>query len=203
MLVTDLIGRGAALFTVPDADSRYGSRPATYEDIIGQQRHAEYLPSRFAVYKGLRLRGMSYARIAKTTGKLCHSTIRNGVARAEYTMERDPEYAFKVRYIHLLRNPQAPATPAEVAEYVFGLLGAPWPFVDSRTTVERRATAVAIEVMRELEVPARSIYNAFGMSNGWYHTHRNDYATHWRDQDYLADSALAAARSMFEGGIDE
>lgn len=65
-------------------------------DLVGKARFKWLIPARFAAYKALRMRGWSYPRIAKLVGDRDHSSVMHGCDRAEYMMERDPEYAAKI-----------------------------------------------------------------------------------------------------------
>ena len=57
---------------------------------------------RFAVYKSLRMRGWSYPQIGRMLNR-DHSTIIYGTQRAEYFMERDAEYAARVKALAELK----------------------------------------------------------------------------------------------------
>lgn len=65
-------------------------------DLVSHYKFDFLMMPRFAVYKALRLRGWSYPQIGKALGR-DHSTIIYGVRRADWQMERDPEYADKVK----------------------------------------------------------------------------------------------------------
>lgn len=78
------------------------------KELSGNQRYRYLMPARFAMYKALRVRAFSYPRIGKLFGGKDHSTIIHGVKRAEYMMERDPEYKAKVEeLINTRLSPEA------------------------------------------------------------------------------------------------
>lgn len=67
-------------------------------DLTGDYRFQFILVARFALYKALRMRGWSYPEIGRKFGR-DHSTIINGVRRAEYIMATDPGYADKIKQL--------------------------------------------------------------------------------------------------------
>lgn len=67
-----------------------------HRDLLGPARYGFLLPARFALYKALTERGWSYTKTADFMNRE-RSTIPNGLARAEYMMERQPKYAEKVQ----------------------------------------------------------------------------------------------------------
>lgn len=193
MLISDIIDKGAALFTIPEPDSRFGFRRVTREEVMCAKRDAKFIPARFAIYKALHMRGLSYTNIARVTGRFCHTTIISGVDRAEYMMERDPDYAFKVRYIYLMRDSTLPATAKEVIHYVFTLLDAP--------EGDPQASAVSVGLLRELGAKSKYIYNAFGKSASWERLTHTAFTERWAD-DELSIKVMDAAFAAFEGGIN-
>lgn len=80
---SELIRTCATMFNVPP------------RDLISDSRLAVFIPARFALYKALRLRGMSFAQIGRML-KRDHKTVRYGIDRATYMMQRDSDYAAKV-----------------------------------------------------------------------------------------------------------
>jgi len=72
------------------------------------------MPARFAMYKTLRERGWSYPRIGKLFGGKDHSTIIHGVRRADYMIEKDADYAAKVKALTETRLTPAALTKEEV-----------------------------------------------------------------------------------------
>lgn len=83
---TELIMRCSELFWVPP------------QDLLGSRRYKAVVVARFAIFKALRMRGWSYAQIGRKFGK-DHTTVISGVARAEYLLERDPQYAEKIKVL--------------------------------------------------------------------------------------------------------
>jgi len=63
--------------------------------IISDRRLGAFIPARFALYKALRMRGQSFAQIGRMLHR-DHKTVRYGVNRATYMMQRDSDYAGKV-----------------------------------------------------------------------------------------------------------
>jgi chromosomal replication initiation ATPase DnaA len=63
------------------------------KDLLGDNRFPFLCTARFALYKALRLRGLNYAEIGRRVGGRDRSTVRHGTDRADYIMERDPEFA--------------------------------------------------------------------------------------------------------------
>lgn len=78
-------------------------------DITGPSRFGFLLPVRFALYKALSLRGWSKTDIGRFVGGRDHSTVCHGVKRAEYLMERDPDFARAVQT--LAATPTRQLTP--------------------------------------------------------------------------------------------
>ena len=65
------------------------------EYLVGHNRRLRFSKARFAMYKALRMRGTTFSQI----GRWCerdHSTVRHGVERAEYYMERDETFRKRV-----------------------------------------------------------------------------------------------------------
>ena len=79
MIIAEIIEAGALMFNL------------TLEDIYGDNRSKYICRARFAIYKGLLLRGASRPQIAKWM-KRDHSTVKHGIHRADYMWERDPEF---------------------------------------------------------------------------------------------------------------
>lgn len=71
-------------------------------DIVSHARFGFLTMPRFALYAGLRRRGWNYSQIARLLDR-DHKTIIYGVQRAEWMIERSPEYAAKVDAIVALR----------------------------------------------------------------------------------------------------
>lgn len=65
-------------------------------DILSRCKFDFILPARFALCKVLRDRGMSYAQIGRIMDR-DHTTVIHAVQRAEYMMERDPNYAKSIQ----------------------------------------------------------------------------------------------------------
>ena len=65
-------------------------------DIISHHRFDFVTRARFAICKALRMRGWSYAQIGRFL-KRDHSTVIHAVKRADYMMEKDPDYAEAVK----------------------------------------------------------------------------------------------------------
>lgn len=61
-------------------------------DILQDNRHAFVCRPRFALYMALHKRGWSFAKIGAALDR-DRTSVRHGVARAKYTMERDPTFA--------------------------------------------------------------------------------------------------------------
>ena len=72
-------------------------------DIMGKAKFNFILPARFALWKVLRDTGCTYAQIGRWFAR-DHSTIINGVRRANEIMENDLDYRAKVRTLALLRE---------------------------------------------------------------------------------------------------
>lgn len=81
MIKKDLLHAAAEMFDVHP------------RDIVGPSRFGFLLPVRFALYKALNLRGWSKTDIGRFVGGRDHSTVCHGVRRAEYLMEKDPDFA--------------------------------------------------------------------------------------------------------------
>ena len=97
MIVSDLIKAVADEFTV---DTKF---------LLGHSRPSFILPARFALYTVMVLRGISRAR----TGTLCngrdHTTIMNGLARAQKMMEENPAYKAKIERLVALKSRPVPS----------------------------------------------------------------------------------------------
>lgn len=65
-------------------------------DLLGPAKFSFCTRPRFALYKALHLRGWSAAAIGRFVGGRDHSTVLHGLNRADYMMERDPEFARQV-----------------------------------------------------------------------------------------------------------
>ncbi len=76
------------------AHGLFGVRPV---DIVGPSKYGMYIPARFAICLALRRRGWSFHKIGRMLGNRDHTTIIHACERAEYTEERDPEYAAKIK----------------------------------------------------------------------------------------------------------
>ena len=72
-------------------------------DIDSRCKYDFILPARFAVWHALRSTGSTYAQIGRWFDR-DHSTIINGVRRAEVFMEQDPDYRAKVRTLTILKQ---------------------------------------------------------------------------------------------------
>lgn len=72
-------------------------------DIVSDARFGFLMPARFALYKALRLRGWSTSKIGHAIGGRDHSTILHGIKRAEYMMERNPQFAAIVQRLAELK----------------------------------------------------------------------------------------------------
>ena len=79
MIISDIIEASARMFNL------------TTDDIYGPFRSNYICRARFALYKGLNLRGASQLQIGRWM-KRDHSSIKHGVKRANYMLERDPEF---------------------------------------------------------------------------------------------------------------
>lgn len=90
VLVSELIGKASELFDVHR------------RDILGPYRYNFLMPARFALCKALRNRGMSYPHIGRVLER-DHSTVIHAIRRADYMIERDTEFADKVRVLTELR----------------------------------------------------------------------------------------------------
>lgn len=84
-------------------------------DLVSDARFGFLMPARFALYKSMHMRGLAYAEIGRRCGNRDHSTIIHGVRRADYFMERDPEYARKVNVLATL-NLLPPPLPEGLAD---------------------------------------------------------------------------------------
>lgn len=88
-------------------------------EVLSDERLARIMPARFAMYKALRMRDAkkwSYPKIAKIFRKKDHSTIMHGVKRAEYIMERSPEYTAKVLELRDMSLQPPALSEEEIAE---------------------------------------------------------------------------------------
>lgn len=90
MLKSDFVNAAAEMFCVHP------------RDLVGPYRFNFLMLPRFALYKALRMRGWSYPQIGRFLNR-DHSTIIHGVDRAEWKMERDAEYAAKVKALAELK----------------------------------------------------------------------------------------------------
>lgn len=81
-------------------------------DILGRAKFDFILPARFALCKILHDRGMSYASIGRVMDR-DHTTVIHAVRRAEYTMQRDPEYAAKINEVIAMN-----VSPVKLPEYL-------------------------------------------------------------------------------------
>lgn len=84
MLIGDLIKEVSRDFDILPAD------------LLGKSQRQDYIPARFALYAVLRRLGMPVTRIGSVCGGRDHKTIRYGVERAEWMMERDSIYREKI-----------------------------------------------------------------------------------------------------------
>lgn len=66
------------------------------EELVGRSHMQHICKARFALYKAFHLRGWSYSAVGRAIGGRDHTTIINGIARAEYWMEKDPRYARRI-----------------------------------------------------------------------------------------------------------
>lgn len=88
-------------------------------DLVSDARFGFLIPARFALYKALRLRGWTASMIGRAIGGRDHKTILHGIKRAEYMIERDPDYADAVQHLADLKPkaldpfhlPQEPGLP--------------------------------------------------------------------------------------------
>lgn len=71
-------------------------------DLTGRYRFDFVMRARFALYLALRLQGRSYPNIGKIVDR-DHSTVMNGVKRAEWYFERDSVFASKVTELSRIR----------------------------------------------------------------------------------------------------
>ena len=72
-------------------------------DINSRYKYDFILPARFAIWKALRDNGSTYAQIGRWFDR-DHSTIINGVRRANEIMEYDHDYRAKVRTLTILKQ---------------------------------------------------------------------------------------------------
>ena len=80
--------------------------------IIGASHLKFIMPARFAMYKALRERGLSFPQIGDFMGGRHHTTIIDGVIVCERRMAADPDYAEKVnRLIELATTKDKPYIP--------------------------------------------------------------------------------------------
>jgi chromosomal replication initiation ATPase DnaA len=86
MFVSDLIKETCEVFDV------------SRRDLMGQYRFPFIVRARFALYKALRMRGMSLPKIAGATGRH-HTTVMNGLEKADLMMKNCPDYRQKVERI--------------------------------------------------------------------------------------------------------
>ena len=90
MLKSDFVNAAAEMFCVHP------------RDLVSHYRFDFLMMPRFALYKALRMRGWSYPEIGRLLNR-DHSTIIYGVGRAEWKMERDADYAAKVKTLAELK----------------------------------------------------------------------------------------------------
>lgn len=202
MLISELVERAAALFKTPDPKARYGSRRLTMADIVDRGNKKSFSPARYALYKALHMRGMSYSRVRKVVGRDCHSTIIYGIAKAEAVMESDPDYAYKVRYIALMRDSESPATTDDVVDYVFSLLDVPREDSNAVSPDARRARYVAVRALKELGCGPSATYGALRISINGYTEALQKFDDVY-GEDELAQNVLDATIASFEGDIYE
>ena len=69
-----------------------------HRDITGPSKFRFVTVPRFALYKAMRMRGLSFAQIGRFLNR-DHTTVRHGITRAEYMARRDPNYADKVQHL--------------------------------------------------------------------------------------------------------
>lgn len=62
------------------------------EELLGKSKCHAFMPARYALYKILHKRGLSFTHVGKICGGRDHKTIIKGIDRAHYMMERNPEY---------------------------------------------------------------------------------------------------------------
>ena len=86
MIVNEVIAAGARMFDL------------SIDDVRGDARYAYLCRARFALYKALHLRGASKALIGKWMHRN-HASVIHGIRRADYIMERDPEFRRRVEAI--------------------------------------------------------------------------------------------------------
>jgi hypothetical protein len=91
------------------------------KELAGNQRYKYLMPARFAMYKTLRERGWSYPRIGKLFNGKDHSTIIHGVRRADYMIEKDADYAAKVKALMNTRLTPTALTQEEVEEQLLAM----------------------------------------------------------------------------------
>lgn len=83
-------------------------------DLLGHARFGFLIPARFALYKALRNRGLSMSHIGRTV-KRDRTTVRYGLDRADYLIERNPVFAERVQILTELKPELAPL-PDELKE---------------------------------------------------------------------------------------
>lgn len=71
-------------------------------ELLGKNQQQKYIPARFALYAILKRRGLSLSRIGTICSSRDHKTIKHGVDRAEWMMERDEIYREKIERISSL-----------------------------------------------------------------------------------------------------
>lgn len=71
-------------------------------DLVGRYRFDFVMRARFALYLALRLQGRSYQNIGKIVDR-DHSTIMNGVDRAEWFFKRDSVFAQRVQELSQIK----------------------------------------------------------------------------------------------------
>lgn len=72
-------------------------------DLMGRYKFDFVVRARFALYKTLRLRGMTLPKIAEITGRH-HTSVMNGLDRAEILMKTDPTFRARVEYLSSLSD---------------------------------------------------------------------------------------------------
>jgi chromosomal replication initiation ATPase DnaA len=70
-------------------------------DLISTYRFNFIVRARFAMYLALRQRGWSYPKIGRLL-KRDHSSVVHGVKRAQYMVEKDPDFAAKVQELTMI-----------------------------------------------------------------------------------------------------
>jgi chromosomal replication initiator protein len=94
VIVSDIINKVAKEFDIHP------------RDLVSPHRFGFIMNARFALYKILHNRGASYAQVGRWCGNRDHTTIRHGVFRADYMIERDPDYRSKIEELTAWCRPQ-------------------------------------------------------------------------------------------------